>query len=126
MVVERPSDEVPSTTARPSTRTISPPGSPTHPLLPRASSSRVEDSSRGSSPATSYANSSPSRSRSRRLPATLTTSASSTPTSCTLVPDSLLVLREVATPDRAASEVGAAAPASELVITSWTTGPPQP
>ena len=127
IVVDIPSVEVPRTTARPSTRTISPPGSPTHPLLPRASSRRVEDSRRGSSPETSYASSSPSRSRSSRLPDTFTTSASSTPASWTLVPDSLLVLREVDTVDRAASELGAAAaPASALVMTSYTTPPPQP
>ena len=111
IVVDIPSVEVPRTTARPSTRTISPPGSPTHPLLPRASSRRVEDSRRGSSPETSYASSSPSRSRRSRLPDTFTTSASSTPASWTLVPDSLLVLREVDTVDRAASELGAAADA---------------
>ena len=79
----------------------------------------MEDSRRGSSPETSYASSSPSRSRSSRLPDTFTTSASSTPASWTLVPDSLLVLRDVLdTDDRAASEAGAAAdPAG---VSSWS------
>jgi hypothetical protein len=52
IVDSSPSSETPITTARPSTRTSSPPGSPGQPLL-RASSMGVEDSSVGRSPETS-------------------------------------------------------------------------
>ncbi len=64
---------------------------------------RVVERRNGSSPDTSYASSSPSRIRTRRGPATFTTSDSSTPSSCTLVPDSLLVDREVLTVELAMS-----------------------
>ena len=81
------------------------------------------DSRDGSAPETSYASSSPSRSRTRSGPATLTTSDSSTPSSCTLVPDSLLTEREVVTPVRSDPDEAESAPA----CASYTTiPPPQP
>ena len=114
----------PARPPRPSTKTISPPGSPTQPL-PRASSMRVEDSRVGSSPETSYAIRTPSRIRSSSEPATFTPSDSSTPTSWTLVPDSLLVDREVFTVERAMPEDALGAMASDPAAESnMTIGPP--
>ena len=68
-----------------------------------------DDSSCGSAPATSYVVRTSSWTRKSRSPATLTTSGSSTPASCTLVPDAVLCDPVVV------GSVGAVADASERV-----------